>query len=283
MTGRYLSPTIDLVFKKLFGTVANKDLTISLLNSVLNFPEEKQIVDITFNDPNNHLERFNQKHSIVDIRCTDKSGRQCIIEMQNDNYHDFSERAQYYGACGLSSQLKVAEQYGELLPVIFIGIVSFTLFSRHNRYLSSHVTLDTKDLRCDLDLMQYHFIELPKFKKREDQLETLVDKWIYFIKCAGDIKSAPTELKTNKTFAHAFQVLTQSAWTEKEMALYQAQVDARRVEIGVLATAKEEGREEGRSERSLEIARTMLAKNMIIKDISDVTGLGVDEIKKLKH
>ena len=295
MSGRYLSPTIDLVFKKLFGTVANKDLTISLLNGILNLPKGKLIVELTHNDPSNHLEMMQQKHSIVDVRCTDECGHKYIIEMQNDDYHNFAQRAQYYGSCGLSSQLKVAEEYGVLLPVIFVGIVSFSLFPRHKRYITNHVILDKEDLCCDLDLTTFHFIELPKFKKKENQLETLVDKWIYFIKYASEMKKVPEELKTSKTFTHAFQVLTQSAWTEQEMALYQAQVDARRVEVGVLETAerkgemkgreegRKEGREEGREEALFAIARNMLAKKMGIEDIAQVTGLDVVAIKKLKN
>jgi len=293
LPGCFLSPTVDLVFKKLFGTTANKNLTINLLNAILELPEEKQIVQLTFNDPSNHLETLRQKFSIVDIRCTDKLGSQYIIEMQNDDYHNFTQRAQYYGACGLSSQLAIAEEYGTLLPVIFVGVVNFTLFNRHNRYISNHVTIDKEDNACDLNLIEYHFIELPKFNKTVDQLETLVDQWIYFIKCAGSINKIPAQFKNLKQFTNAFQVLMQSAWTEEEMALYQAQVDARRVEIGVLETAetkgleqglkqgREQGLEQGLERRSLEIAHAMLADGFDNCTIAKITGLTIDTINGL--
>ena len=42
------------------------------------------------------------------------------------------------------------------------------------------------------------------------------------------------------------------------------------------------GKSEGVEERNIEIARNLLKKNMNIQDISEVTGLPLSEIKKLK-
>lgn len=41
----YISPRVDIAFKKLFGVEENKDLLISLINSVVG-PED-QVVDIS--------------------------------------------------------------------------------------------------------------------------------------------------------------------------------------------------------------------------------------------
>ncbi len=282
----FLSPRSDMVFKKLFGTPANRELTISFLNSVLELPEGKRIVNVEFNDPNNHLETLRQKFSIVDIRCTDERGYQYIIEMQNQDYHNFAQRAQYYSSCGISVQLQVAEEYQNLLPIIFVGIVNYTLFPRHDRYLTHHYTLDIQDQYRDLDLTAYHFIELPKFKKEITQDDSLIDKWIYFLKHAEEIEEIPSTLQNTKPFSNAFHVLTQSAWTMRDLALYKQQVDTLRVEKGVLKTAemkgREEGRDEGRDERSLEVARNMLAEGIDKAIIAKITGLTADVIQKLK-
>ena len=53
------------------------------------------------------------------------------------------------------------------------------------------------------------------------------------------------------------------------------------MEIG-LEKGREEGREEGMNQRSLEIARKMLAKGMDEASIMDMTGLTAEEIKLLK-
>ncbi|MFW5479586.1 MAG: Rpn family recombination-promoting nuclease/putative transposase, partial [Segatella copri] len=45
---------------------------------------------------------------------------------------------------------------------------------------------------------------------------------------------------------------------------------------------KEEGKEEGMNQRSLEIARKMLAKGMDEAMVMDMTGLTAEEIKQMK-
>ncbi|CAK6512392.1 PD-(D/E)XK nuclease family transposase [Rickettsia helvetica] len=47
----FLTPRIALVFKKLFGVEENKDLLISLINSVVS--EEDKVVEITLLNPYN--------------------------------------------------------------------------------------------------------------------------------------------------------------------------------------------------------------------------------------
>ena len=49
-----------------------------------------------------------------------------------------------------------------------------------------------------------------------------------------------------------------------------------------LEGAKKEGRLEGIKEKELEIAKNMLKKKMSIEDISEITGLTEEDIKKLK-
>lgn len=45
---------------------------------------------------------------------------------------------------------------------------------------------------------------------------------------------------------------------------------------------KQEGLQEGMLQRSIETAKKMLERNMLIEDISDITGLSIEEINKLK-
>lgn len=291
---KFLSPRSDIVFKKLFGTVANKDVLISFLNSITKRGDGDRIVDVEFNDPSNHLETLRQKFSIVDVRCRDEKGNQYILEMQNQSYHNFVKRAQFYVACGLSGQLKVSEDYAKILPVIFVGIVDFVLFARHTRFESHHAYLDTKDFVQDLAASEYHFIELSKFNKKEHELESEMDKWVYFLKNAENEETIPAALKSSQPFQAAYHVLMQSAWTPREIELYRQQVDALRVERGVLETAelkgeqrgrvegRAEGRVEGRAEGVIATARNMLAKGLDVELIKSVTGLDADVIKGLK-
>ncbi len=89
--------------------------------------------------------------------------------------------AQYYAAKAYSSQADVGDQYHDLKGVIFIAIADFILFPNKLAYKSDHVTFDKMTFEHDLKDFSFTFIELPKFNKtKEDQLENIVEKWIYF-------------------------------------------------------------------------------------------------------
>lgn len=278
----YLSPTNDLVFKKLFGTEANKDLLISFLNSILDNKGDKLITDVDFKDSHNHQPSMKLKLSVVDVRCTDKAGNTYIVEMQVNPQSDFLARCHYYTACGLSLQLKRGDEYEELLPVIFIGVTDFDIFSDHTRYLSHYKLLDTVDHVCRLHHEEYHFIELPKFTKTIDQLDDISDKWIYFLKNAEKYENPPQELKKTPPLVRAFDVLERGRWTDTELIEYEKMVDAERVGRSVLKTARNDGHVEGQEEERNRIAKDMLLEGAKIDFICRMTRLSEKEIEELK-
>ena len=69
--------------------------------------------------------------------------------------------------------------------------------------------------------------------------------------------------------------------------------DKKKIQNSLLSEAKEEGISQGytsgindgiskgKNKKSIEIAKNMLKKNMSIEDISDITGLSIEEINKL--
>jgi conserved hypothetical protein (putative transposase or invertase) len=278
----YLSPTNDLVFKKLFGTEANKDLLISFLNGILGRKGDKLITYVDFRDPYNHQPSMLLKLSIVDVRCRDKAGNTYIVEMQVNEQTDFLARCHYYAACGLSLQLKKGDEYEELLPVIFIGITDFEIFSGHNRYLSHYQLLDTVDHVCRLHHEEYYFVELPKFTKTVEQLEDIADKWIYFLQNAEKYENPPQELQKTQSFVKAFDVLERGRWTRKELEDYEKMIDAERVEKSVLKTAEAKAEARGEKKERSKIAKEMLKKNTEIDYICEITGLSEQEIEELK-
>lgn len=274
----YLDPTTDLVFKKLFGTEANKELLISFLNGILGRIGDQLIADVDFCDPYNHLPLEELKLSIVDVRCTDKLGNSYIVEMQVNPQSDYLIRCHYYTACGLSLQLKKGDKYEKLLPVVFIGITNFKLFEDHSRYLSHYYLLDTVDHVRRLHHEEFHFIELPKFTKSIDQLENINDKWIYFLRHAGEYEKTPQQLQKTEPLRKAFEVLERSRWTKDELIAYEKAIDAERVRRSELDTAKQSAK----MERSIEIAKGMLIDGYKLDVICKLTGLSEQEVEALR-
>ena len=69
---------------------------------------------------------------------------------------------------------------------------------------------------------KWNFIELKKFHKAEHELETVADKWIYFIKQANDLDHIP-ENATTQALKLAYTITEQHKWTSDELAIYESQ------------------------------------------------------------
>ena len=77
-----------------------------------------------------------------------------------------------------------------------------------------------------------------------------------------------------------------SGFTDAELRAYDKFWDSVSVERTLLddryQKGREEGREEGMNQRSLEIARNMLAKGMDASTVLKITGLSMEEIQQLR-
>src|SRR5665213_3073941 len=92
--GNYVNPKIDFVFRKLFGSDENKDILISLINSIVG--PLIHITDLTIKNPYIFEEYLESKSSILDIKAKDQSGIWYDIEMQVAGQTVYGQRATYY-------------------------------------------------------------------------------------------------------------------------------------------------------------------------------------------
>ena len=177
---KFLDPKNDYAFKRIFGSEKNKDILIHFINDMLGFSDDSKIEQVSFLKTNQDPEIASQKQSILDVLCTDPTGRQYIVEMQVVQTTGFEKRAQYYAAKAYSRQLNEGEKYRELKEVIFLAITDFVMFPDKEEYKSDHVVLDKKTYEHDLKDFYFVFLELPKFKKGINELHTMIEKWAYF-------------------------------------------------------------------------------------------------------
>lgn len=280
----FLKPTSDIGFKKVFGNQEDADITISFLNSILELKEGELITEVTIKDVTNFPEIVGNKMSFVDVSCTDQTGKKYIIEIQVIDEGDYIERSQYYASFMLASQLKAGQAYHELIPIVFVGVVSYDLLP-DPEYISHHTIINSKTGTHSLRHIEFHFIELSKFTKTIDELVTIAEKWVYFIKQAGKLKQIPSQLNTPREMGKAFHILEMSKLSPEELEAYKAEEDKLRGKEGMmmvaLAKGREEGLVEGEKKGRMEVARQMLVKKLEISMISDFTGLTVNEIKEL--
>ncbi len=290
---RFLDPTNDLVFKKIFGNEQKKNILISFLNAVLDFQGEKEIIDVEILNPYQVPKIEDLKETILDIRATDKLNRNFIVEMQKEDKGDFQKRSLYYTSKAYISQLAEGGMYQTLKRVYFIGILNFELFENTN-YLSRHLILDQRTQKQELEDFEFTFIELKKFDKTLSELETVVDKWIYFLKNAKNLEIIPNEFEQQPEFKEAFFIANSFGWTTAEMDIYDYMKLKEADRENEINTAKnkafkkglekgmEKGLEKGKIEMQLNIARNLLD---ILDDetISLKTNLPINEINKLRN
>ncbi|MBX9831203.1 Rpn family recombination-promoting nuclease/putative transposase [Candidatus Babeliales bacterium] len=290
---KFLDPKIDLAFKKLFGSEDHKRVTISFLNTMLEYTDDRRIETIQFLNNEQLPVSAEKKENILDIFCTDRSGRKFIIEMQNAWMRAFGSRIVYYGAKTYTNQLGKAMPYDDLNPVTVVAITKqFEVFPKKPSHKSIHYLVDSKTYEHDLDDLTFVFIELPKFTKKEHELVTNEDKWLFLLKEIGFYNHIPEPLKQAE-FGEACQLLNLITLSDSEQSLYERKLiesQSRETNDYLAMNAEEyakkalqKGIEKGSRERQVETARKMLSKGFDVETIADVTSLPVDEIKKLKN
>ena len=245
MVSKYLDPKNDLAFKKIFGQEKHKDIPISFLNAVFNLKGKNEIVDLEFLNITQPPEIQARKESIVDVLVKDQRGSKYIIEMQVAKIQGFEKRAQFYAAKTYCSHFNIGGEYIDLKKVIFLAITSYIVFPDKNDYKSDHVILDRKTLENDLKDFSFTFVELPKFEKTAEELETLEDKWYYFLKHAEESNEIEQPLLENAKIKAAYDVLERTRWSEKELQLYEAIAMAIADAKGAIKAAALEGLEKG--------------------------------------
>ncbi len=283
---KFVDPKTDIAFKKIFSNDAHKSILIEFLNEILVL--EYPIATLEILNPYQLPKLYDLKNTSLDIRAKDTANREFIVEMQVAKETWFSQRALYYSSKAYSQQLAIGGNYQDLKPVIFLGILNFTAFS-HKSHFSRHLFLNSETKQHDLKDLEFNFIELPKFTKTENELETVADKWIYFIQQAIKLDHIPENTDT-PALKLAYEVAAQHQWSASELEIYEAQEMEICRSKNVIETARmdgieqgiEQGKREGEQVKALAIARNLLAV-MNDTEIADITGLTIEAVAELRN
>ena len=289
----FIDPKTDFAFKKIFGSKKSKDILIGFLNAIL-YQEKPTIQDLEILDPYQAPRIKGIKDSYLDVKATIANGKTVIIEMQVLNVLGFEKRVLYNAAKAFSIQLAVGEDYTLLNPVIALTITDFEMFENNStenspKVISRYRLKEKDDLTDYSDDIELVFVELPKFHKTLPQLETITDKWLYFLKSANTLQSVPPSLGEIPAINHAFEVARQSKLGKREleilekrsMVLHDSRNAILKAQQDGLAAGEQKGREEGAQEKAREIARSLLSV-LDPETISRTTGLSVMEIERLR-
>ncbi len=282
MKAKYVNPFTDFGFKKIFGEEASKPLLIDFLNALL--PQVYKIIDLTFKNTEQLGQTEDDRKAIYDIYCENERGEKFIVELQKAKQNYFRERTIYYSTFPIREQAERGEWNYQLKAVYCIGILDFK-FDDYKNDAEKHEVVHTIKLKNQngkvfYDKLTYIYLEMPNFKKTESALENRLDQWLYFIKHLEDFQHIPA-IFNDEVFSKAFEKAELAKLGQAELDTYEHSLKIYRDLKGVIDTAFDEGKIEGKKEGILEIALKMKSKGLSSKDISELTGLDESEIEKL--
>ena len=213
----FINPKTDFAFKKIFGSTDSKDILISFLNALL-YEGQPIIEDLEIIDPYSASRVRGLKDTYLDVKAQITGNKTVIIEMQVLNVAAFDKRVLYNAAKAYSTQLKSGEGYSKLNPVIALTITDFEMFENQEEVISHFVFKEKQKLfdypNNELEMV---FVELPKFHKELVELETLTEKWIYFIKNTSRLETVPETMGTVPEIQKAFGIANQANLNRQEL------------------------------------------------------------------
>ena len=309
-----VNPRVDLAFKKIFGVEENKDLLISLINSIVS--TEDQVSDITLLNPYNPKNFKRDKLSILDIKAKSHSNKWFNIEVQISDEADYNKRALYYWGKLYTEQLKESDDYSKLSKAIGIHILNFTSIPESDKYHNVFHIREKDTGTLYFEDLELHTIELKKFtghssiKSKDEDIHKELAELVLKIKSSLDIWAAfltrndllnkdnlPKELE-NADLKKALTVLEIMNFSDEEKEAYDDHLKWLRIETNTLKNYEQKGLEKGRAEgeqigiakgeqiginkRNREVALKMIEKDKEDDEILELTGLTRNELNELR-
>ena len=300
---KYINPYTDFGFKLLFGTAMNKELLISFLNALL-FKEET-VKDVTYLNAEHLGTQEYDRRAVFDVYCENEKGEKFLVEMQRGEQQFFKDRSVYYATFPIREQSQRGKWDYELKAVYIIGILNFTFNDMDEDYFHHEVKLvDLYTHKVFYDKLTFIYLEMPKFNKKEDELESMFDKWLFVLRNLSSLFERPRAFQ-NRVFDRLFEAAEIAKFNPKELGEYWESLKNFRDWYSVMSTQLKKGREEGlkegreeglkeglekglqeglekgRKEECFKNAKKMKQAGIAFDVIAQVTGLSIGEIASL--
>ena len=309
--GAFINPFTDWGFKRIFGTESSKDVLIEFLNDLLQ--GERVITDVRYLNNEREPEQMEQRKVIYDIFCETDTGEHIIVEMQNRWQEHFKDRALYYMSRTIVGQGVNGGNWDYKLTAVYgIFFINFLIDKENTEYFCKDVALiEKRSGKVFNNKFRQIFIELPRFKKAEEDCENFFECWIYNLVNMDKLKEISFKEK-KAIFDRLEKIASQANLTKEERTQYERewkiyndyfntiesaekkarleQEEARaKGRAEGLAEGRVEGRAEGRAEglaegvhkTNIENAQKLKALGVSTEIIMQATGLSAEEIEEL--
>ncbi|NET86418.1 MAG: Rpn family recombination-promoting nuclease/putative transposase [Moorea sp. SIO1F2] len=279
---RFISPKTDFAFKKIFGSDQSKDILISFLNAMI-YSGNYVIQDLEIIDPYSAGDVVDLKDTYLDVKAVLEDGTTVIIEMQLWNVEAFKKRVVYNLCKTYGNQLQLGQGYFDINPVIALTITDFKLFPSSDKVISCFYFQEEEDhLPYQENELKLVFVELPKFTKQLEDLESVIDKWIYFIKEAPNLEIIPDNFREIPQLEKALTIANQAGLSVSEVEKLRKQEMVLEDARGALSFAKRQGREEGERNLLLRQLESRFGK-LTINGLALIEALTNEDLNRLSE
>lgn len=279
--------TDDYIFKRVFAFEGNESALKDLLEAILN----KDIKTVTIKNPEIIPYEKDEKRGLLDIKAETDDGTILDIEMQMEDEKNTDERGTQYLGKMITEQLKKGDKYKKLKKSIVIFITNYNFLKRNSYHSVGKMKFEEtlKEEYVDMGYekkeqiaskyIEFHYIELPKYKREEPSKFTKLDQWMcIFTQNEEGIEMAEKE---NKEIKRAIDTLDFISEDPKERERHNSIVMAEYNRLTSEHNFFEAGVEEGIEKNKEKTAKAMLKKKIPIETIIEITELTREEIEKL--
>lgn len=284
--------TDDYIFKRVFAFEGNESALKDLLEAIL----KKDIKTVTIKNPEIIPYEKDEKRGLLDIKAETDDGTILDIEMQMEDEKNTDERGTQYLGKMITEQLKKGDKYSKLKKSIVIFITNYNFIKRNSYHSVGKMKFEEtlkeeyvemgyeKEDQIVSKYIEFHYIELPKYKRKEPSKFTKLDQWMcIFTQNEEGIEMAEKENKEIKRAIDTLDFISEDPKErERHNSIVMAEYNRLTSEHNFFEAGVEEGIEKGKKEGVLKTAKAMLKRNMPIETIMEITELTREEIEKLK-
>ena len=276
--------TDDYIFKRVFAFEGNESVLKDLLEAIL----RKNIKNVTIKNPEIIPYEREDKRGLLDIKAETDDGTILDIEMQMEDKKNAEERGTLYAGNLITGQLQVGDDYKKLKKSIVIFITNYNFLKRNSYHSVGRMKFEdtleeeyvdmgySEEEQIASKYIEFHYIELPKYKKKNSSKFTKLDQWMCVLTDRkGEMMLAEKE---NKEIKKAMNTLDYISADPRERERHNSIIMAEYNRL----TSEQNFFEAGKEEGIIETAKEMLKENIPIETIEKVTKLSREEIEKLK-
>ena len=299
---RYIDPLSDWGFKTLFGSEANKEFLIALLQTL--FPR-KRITDISYLRNENQGLSGSDRKSVFDVVCMTRERERFVVEVQKKDQEHFRDRALYYSTFPIREQGRRGDWDYALTPVCMVGILNFGMEHRYpageedrwrDRRVHRYELRECETGELMTENLRFVFLEVGTFDKGAGELETYMDRWMYTLKNMPGLYCMPSELEES-VFGRIFRAAEIAAYDRERINQYERDMMTENDYRNTIAFARKKaiaeglaegearglakGEAKGKAAERILIAKALKGQGVAIETIAAATGLSAQEIARL--